>query len=308
MEIVENRRLSVAHVAVEELADRPWLHTDSRVDLVRVTEPPAGSWEELAAAGFLRKPNMLTWKASLGSSEEEFLARLPKKKRHFVRACRRKARAELEISVHDRLDPGLLDPFLSLYAQQIGAMRHGVPIAVQQRARLLGGEEQYAGVFARQQGELVGGCIVRECPQEEVMRIRFSAVTPEWRTFSLARALYCVAMESGRAKGYRWVTLGDDPNLYGHVVEAGLIRFKVGMGFECVPSQDFHDPLGVDQADLVLEPGRLAAPVVALGYASSDPQDRSLRAHVLSGSSTDLRPFEAPFLAAPVFRGSLVTV
>jgi GNAT superfamily N-acetyltransferase len=301
MEIVDHRSLSIAHVTPDEIADRPWLHTDSYIDLVRITAPPAQSWDELAGAGFLRKPNMLTWKAELGRSEEEFLrSRLSPKGRKFIRRCRRQAESELEILVHDQLEPELLDPFLNLYQQQIDAMRHGAAIAVQQRERILGGREKYLGIFARQRGELVGGCIVRECPDESVIRIRFSAVCPQWRKLSLSRALYFAAMQVGRDRGYRWVTLGDDPNLYGHVVKAGLINFKVKMGFQCVPSQDFHDPHGVDQADLVLELGRLADPVVVLGYASSGAGDRSLRPYVLSDMPTSLQPFEIPFLAAPV--------
>lgn len=299
MEIVNHRSLSVAHITVDELADRPWLHTDSHIDLVRITSPRTESWDELAEAGFLRKPNMLTWRAELGRSEEEFLlTRLSPKGRKFMRRCRRQAESELEISEHDQLEPELLDPFLNLYQQQIDTMRHGVAIAVQQRERILGGGEKYLGIFARQGGELVGGCIVRECPDQSAIRIRFSAVCPRWRKLSLSRALYLAAMQVGRDRGYRWVTLGDDPNLYGHVVKAGLINFKVSMGFQCVPSQDFHDPDGVDQADLVIELGRLADPVVVLGYTSSDPEDRSLRPYVLS--DTSLQPFEIPFLAAPV--------
>lgn len=300
MDIVSHRGISLAHVTLGELADRPWLHTDAPVDVVRITAPPAGSWDDLAAAGFLRKPNMLTWRAELGKNEEDFLAsRLSAKRRRFIRGCRRKAEAELDISVHDGLDPELLDPFLDLYQNQIDTMQHGVAIAVQQRERLLGDQEKYLGIFARQGGELAGGCIVRECPEQQMLRIRFSAVTPQWRRLSLARTLYFAAMSVARDRGYRWATLGDDPNLYGHVVKAGLIEFKVGMGFECLPSQDFHDPDGVDQADLVLRLDRLADPAVVIGYASSDPEDRSLRAHVLADRPADLSPFEIPFLAAP---------
>ncbi|WP_406216223.1 GNAT family N-acetyltransferase [Streptomyces canus] len=301
MEIVDHRGLSLAHITTAELADRPWLHTDSCIDLVRITAPGAESWDELAEAGFVRKPNMLTWKAELGRSEEEFLlSRLSSKGRRFIRKCQRQAESELEISVHDQLDPELLDPFLDLYRQQIDTMRHGVAIAVQQRERILQGGEKYFGIFARQEGELVGGCIVRECPEQRAIRIRFSAVCPQWRKASLSRVLYFAAMHVGRHRGHQWVTLGDDPNLYGHVVKAGLIDFKVSMGFQCVPSQDFHDPDGIDQADLVLELGRLADPVVVLGYTSSDPEDRSLRAYVLSDAPTSLQPFEIPFLGAPV--------
>ncbi|WAU81177.1 hypothetical protein O1Q96_16170 [Streptomyces sp. Qhu-G9] len=111
-------------------------------------------------------------------------------------------------------------------------------------------------------------------------------------------------MQIARAKGYRWISLGDDANLFAHVATAGLREFKVGMGFHCVPSQDFHDPKGIDEADLIFDLARFTDPVGILGYASSDPEDRSLHAHVQSDRPTDLQVFQLPFLAPPTLMGA----
>lgn len=297
MDIVDHHGLSVAHVSPEELADRPWSAAHRHIDVVRATAPPVEAYDALAAAGFIRKPAFLSWTAELGPGENEFLSRLETKARQDIRRARARAERTLTLEVHDPVGPKMLDRFLALYRQRVDAMTYGIPIAFLQRERLLDGREKYFAVLALQDGELVGGCIALECPDQDAVRIRFSAVTEEWRRDSLARTLYFAAMRTAREKGYRWATLGDEPNLYGHLTKAGLFRFKVRMGFRCVPSQDFHDPDGLDEADLVLNLDRLCDPCLILGYASDAPGDRSLRARLVTGAPTDLRAYAAPFLA-----------
>ncbi|MFF1360968.1 GNAT family N-acetyltransferase [Streptomyces sp. NPDC058297] len=299
MDIVDEHGLSVGLITPAELAARPWLGSGRPIDVVRMPEPPAGSSHELAAAGFVRKPELLCWKAELGSDEAEFLARLENKSRQDIRRARARAESALRLSVHDRLVPEILDPFLTLYQDRVAEMAYGIPIAVRQRERLLGGAEKYFAVFAHEGDELVGGCVVRECPDEDAVRIRFSAVTEQWRRHSLARTLYFAAMRTAREKGYRWATLGDEPNLYGHLTKAGLFSFKVNMGFRCVPSQDFNDIEGRDLADLVLSLTNLSGPCLMLGYAADPAEDRTLRAELFTDdpAGTDPRKYTAPFLA-----------
>ncbi|MFI5859998.1 GNAT family N-acetyltransferase [Streptomyces sp. NPDC051546] len=297
MDIVDHHGLSVAHVSPEEVAGRPWYGAGRHIDVVRATAPAAGAYGELAAAGFIRKPAFLSWTAELGPDEDAFLSLLETKARQDIRRSRARADRVLTLEVHDPVGPDVLDRFLALYRQRVDAMAYGIPIASRQRERLLDGREKYFAVLALRDGELAGGCIAWECPEEDAVRIRFSAVTEEWRRDSLARTLYFAAMRTARDKGYRWATLGDEPNLYGHLTKAGLFRFKVRMGFRCVPSQDFHDPDGLDEADLVLNLDRLCDPCLILGYASDAPGERSLRARLVTGAPIDLRAYAAPFLA-----------
>src|SRR5439155_14963875 len=98
-----------------------------------------------------------------------------------------------------------------------------------------------------------------------------------------------------REGGYRQVTLGTARNLYGLSAEPGLFQFKASLGFTAVPSQDFHEPYGIDFADLVLSLDSLADPSFALGYA--DDESRQLHGIVYSKSAdVDLTPFDASFL------------
>ncbi|URN14073.1 GNAT family N-acetyltransferase [Streptomyces radiopugnans] len=279
MEIVDRYGLSLALIEPHELAAEPWTAAAGRgagadtganagVDVVRMERPPAALWGELVGRGFLRKPATVTWVAELGSGEEEFLARLDTKARQDVRRARRRAEAAgLREVVEEPVSERTLEAFLALYEERVARMRFGVPFALGYRDAVLRGPQKFCGVFAYAGDELVGGCLVLELPERDAAVVRFSAVSAEWRRHSLARALYFSAMRVARAKGYARVTLGNEPNLLGHLTQPGLFHFKTGMGFTAVPSQEFGDPDGHDEADLVLSLRALGDPTLVLAYA-----------------------------------------
>jgi GNAT superfamily N-acetyltransferase len=185
-------------------------------------------------------------------------------------------------------------------------MRYGVAFARRFRTTILEGPEKYFGVFLYRADELIGGCLALECPDESAIRIRWSAVTEPARRAGYPRALYCTAMQQAREKGYEWATLGDDPNLYGHLAQPGLFTFKSRMGFEAVASQDFADPGAWDEADLVLSLDKLSDPALMLEYADGTGlgTGRSarhlLRARLVVGSPVDVQQFSAEFLSGTV--------
>ncbi|GAA4921785.1 GNAT family N-acetyltransferase [Streptomyces coeruleoprunus] len=298
MKIVDEHGLSVALIEPAELALEPWLSAGEHIDVVRMPKPPADTVDALTARGFVVKPEMLTWVARLGPDEDTFLARLENKSRQDIRRARRRASAALREEVQDRVDAETLDRFLALYEERVAGMQFGVPYARRHRETVLNGPQKYFAVFAFEGDELVGGCLVAECPEQDTIRIRFSAVSESWRRDSLARTLYFTAMRTARLKGFTWATLGDEPNLYGHLTRAGLFSFKVNMGFEAVPSQDFGDPTGCDEADLVLNLSALQDPCLILGYASGPHSaDRKLVGHFITEDDSRLDEFGAPFLA-----------
>jgi GNAT acetyltransferase-like protein len=298
MDLTSNQGITIATVTAAEVAGRPWLDAGRHIDVVRVYEPAAAQRPALARAGFLHKPNWLAWQAELGPDEDAFLAQVPAKRRQDLRRARRRAERLLRFATHERVTPAALDRFLALYEERVAEMAFGVAVATRYRENVLNGPEKYFTVLATDGDELAGGCLVLECPELDLARIRFSAVTPRWRRDSLAGTLYFEAMRTARAKGYKWVSLGEEPNLYGHVAKSGLFRFKVAMGFECVPSRDDHDPRGRDVADLVLNLDNLCDPCLVLAY--SDGADRELTAHVYSAAEPDPRHYAAPFLAGTV--------
>ena len=303
MEIIERHGITIALVSAEEAGAAPWRSAGRRLDVVRVSGEFAEYRPALLRQQFVPKPIMLTWIAELGGSEEEFLAGLATKPRQDIRrAQRRSADGGLRIEVERPPSERSVDRFLELYLDRVATMRHGVTFADRSRSEILG-SGRYFGVFAYDGTRLAGSAIVRECPDVDAIRIRFSAVVEDWRRASLARVLYFTAMREARARGFRHATLGDEPNLYGHLTQPGLLAFKSSSGFRAVPSQDFGDPAGHDVADLVVGLTVLNDPSIVLGYADpADGTDRRLTAYLYSLGDPDQRPFSAPFLAGIAVR------
>ncbi|MGW4422371.1 GNAT family N-acetyltransferase [Streptosporangium sp. NPDC004631] len=270
MRLYDDFGLSVAVASAEEaLSLSGDLSRDRRalpgVNVLRVPDPPAASWIDLARAGFVRKPSWITWTAPVCAGEGEWLARMPKRSRYDVRRAREAAAGELRQVVEQPLTAAALEEFLVLYERMVANMPHGVGFAASLREGLLAEERHYA-VYLYDGDGMVGGCLCLESPPAGAVRLRFSAVDPVWRDRSLARALYAESVAVARRKGYRQVTLGNDPNLYGHIPQPGLFTFKARLGFVPVPAEPFGMNPWRDEADLLLSLDGLNDLVLMLGY------------------------------------------
>ncbi|HEY0700883.1 MAG TPA: GNAT family N-acetyltransferase [Micromonospora sp.] len=265
------------------------------VALIRVTDPPRDAWADLAHAGVIRKPSWLSWRAATPRSVDDYAARLARKARQDLhRAIDRAASADLHVEVHRTLSADQLDAFLALYENRVNGMRFGYSFAGSMRAGMTDNPTTF-GVFAYEKGELVGGCLCREFPQDDSVWLLFSAVDPRWRKHSLARVIYLHAFEETRRRGFPEVTMGNDPNLYGHVAKPGLFLFKTRLGFEPVPAKPIGRAPAGDCADLLLSVEALTTPVVMLGYVDADSQDADtprLAAHVFgAGPEVDINRY-----------------
>jgi ribosomal protein S18 acetylase RimI-like enzyme len=299
MELTDFHGVVVALADADESLDANLATLARGADIVRVERPAAGCWDDLRARGFVLKPQYVSWQARLAGSEEEYLAAMAKRERQSLRrAARQAAQAGLDLSVRG-LDGPLLEEFLSLYVPAISAMRHGVLIAVEERAEIWAQRDAYLVVCAHQGGQLVGCSLVRREPERDTARLRFSAVAAEFRETSLARVLYLNAANAARAAGLSCFGLGKDRNLYGHIAQPGLIAFKLALGQTPHPSQQLDPAVGYDQADLILRLGALADPSMMLGYPDGQPGGGPLRLEVFSATGeADIRAFRRRFPGA----------
>jgi GNAT superfamily N-acetyltransferase len=292
----------MAVVDIEQALSGAWREHRFDVDVVRVQDPPPECWAELTAAGFFPKPQVVTWRARTGSSEEEFLAKLSGKDRQNIRTARRRAQADaLSIKVVP-VDAALLDVFLPLYEAEIARMQHGWAAATEHRGKVLAEADRYFAVCVFDGDTLVAASINEESRTRDEVRARFSVTVPDRRQASLARALYLEVVQVAREKGFRWVGLGSDPNLYGHVAKPGLFGFKNRLGFAAVPSHLVDPTSGSDQADRIVRLNALTDPAFVLAYAPAadgSPQRGSrLRLELFSADpGIDTRPYTADYLA-----------
>lgn len=280
----------------DEALRTDWLPYRQEADVVRIVWPPRERWPEIVAAGFLVKPDRVTWVAESGSDDADFLSRLDRKERQTVRAARRRcADAGLRMRT-ETVEPSMFEAFLELYDRQVAGMRHGLDAARMHRERMLSRADDYLAVNCYDtDGKLVGGCIGQVDPAQSLFRLRFSAVDGPMRHFSLARVLYLQAIGVVRERGIKRVSLGNDPNLYGHVARPGLFCFKVALGFTAVPSRTICADDGEDHADLVVGLRALDDPAFLLSYDGD--QDKLRMDLFTSRDGIDLRPLRAPFVS-----------
>lgn len=272
MRLDQRLGVTVAYVAAEEALSTSWTDCAPAVSVVRVSEPDIAAHSELRKAGFVYKPRTVTWIAATRESDEAFLGQLSANQRKNIRAARKRATAQgVRIEVRQPLTADLMLAFIELYERNIAQMRHGIAIASRQREVLH--DPAYFAVLAMAGPELAGCCLGLECPEQSVVRLRFSAVQPQFREDSLGRVLYLKAVDVARQRGYRWITLGNDPNLYGYLGEPGLVNFKARLGFRPVPSHVLTPDERHDEADLILCVGELTDPAIVLGYVDGFPRD-----------------------------------
>ncbi|WP_392676647.1 GNAT family N-acetyltransferase [Streptomyces sp. LN785] len=268
--------LPMALVDVDQALNGDWRVYEREVDVVRVQDPPLETWPQLREAGFLPKPQVLLWRAQARASEEEFLAGLPRKDRYDIRVAYRNATASGLHITTEPLTVATLTEFLELYEQQISRMRNGWAVAVEQRDRILSEADTYCVVKVRTQDEVVGVCLNQDFPAGDEIRARFSAVTSTQRSDSLARVLYWETLREARRRRRRWVSLGRDINLYGHVVNSGLFSFKSRLGFTAVPSQLAEPGSGSHQADRVVRFSELSDPALLLSYSPARDENEAV--------------------------------
>jgi hypothetical protein len=142
---------------------------------------------------------------------------------------------------------------------------HGIALA-----RRLGPDivdkPDYVAILAFLGSRLAGATICQHCPKQDMLRLRFSAVEPDQRRASLSRVVYLEAVALSRRAGHRWTSLGNDTNIYGHIVKPGLLGFKASLGFRPVPSQAVLPGDGNDEADYIVDLRTFTDPTVLLGY------------------------------------------
>jgi hypothetical protein len=296
MDVTDYHGVAIAFVNVDEAVGGDWAAARDQVDVVRVERPPSARWRELRAAGFVPKPQFVTWITEARASEDEYFAALPKRERQKIRGARRQLELDRLSVETSEVDERLFDAFLEIYEAQISEMRHGVAVAREERDLVLADAGSYFAICARRGGVLVGCCVVQRDPARDTVRVRFSAVDGEHREGSLARVLYMEAAELTRRLGHAQFSLGKDRNLYGHIAKPGLFRFKAHLGVVPYPSHLVDPAIGHDQADLVVGLGALTDPTLILGYVDNEPTSR-LRLDVFSSEpDLQLRPYEASFL------------
>lgn len=274
MEITELDHVVVATVDRDEAERHAWKDTDTPVDIVRLDGSEDLDEATLAELGFVARPQWINWCAPVRDSATEFEAALPGTERRNIRLGRRHVQDEgLRVSVRAGLTPELLDEFLVVYDRQIEAMPRGKNYARRSRERLLAVGDELVSVCVYEGDRMIVGSLWWIRPEPSVLQMRFSAASADARASRVMRVAYTEAFQFARDNGLVHASLGNDPSLFGHVVQPGLFTFKSRLGFVPVPSHVLDPRLAGEHADRFLSLRALSDPalVVTWGHHRGAP-------------------------------------
>ncbi|WP_030559596.1 peptidogalycan biosysnthesis protein [Streptomyces aureocirculatus] len=283
MEIVEQDHLVIAVVDRAEAESHAWKAAEAsgqdsaegaagRIDIVRLAEadvdPAGGIDASLADLGFVARPKWLNWCAPVGDSRADFEAALSGTERRNIRLGTRFVHDEgLRVDVRVGLTEELVDEFLVLYEQQIAGMPRGQNFARRGRDRLLAGADQHVSVcVTTREGAMLVGSLWWIRPEESVLQMRYSASAADARSSRVMRVAYAQALQFAREQGLTYASLGNDPSLFGHVVQPGLFNFKTRFGFAPVPAQVLTPKLGGGFVDKFLSLRSLSDPALVVTW------------------------------------------
>ncbi|MER7485548.1 hypothetical protein ABTY20_06455 [Streptomyces sp. NPDC126497] len=269
MEITEQDQVVIAQVDREEAEHQTWKKADAPIDIVRLTDSEDLDEATLCDLGFVARPKWLNWCAPTRASQQDFEAALSGTERRNIRLGRRTVQDEgMRIRIRKGLTEEYVDEFLTVYDRQIAGMRRGKNFARRWRDRLLAAAGEHVGVSVHQGTTMIVGSLWWARPEPSVLQMRFSAAAPDARSGRVMRAAYTEAFQYARDQGLTHVSLGNDPSLFGHVVQPGLFNFKSRFGFAPVPSQVLDPSLAGEFADRILRLDALSDPALVVTWGS----------------------------------------
>lgn len=297
MEIRERDGLVLAVASSEEIKGQEWLDLYRSVDIVRLREGDHLGEEERSRHGFITRPQWVNWWCRLADSEADFVADLTATERRNIRLGRKAIRDDsLRIEVRECLTERTLDQFLTVYDEQVSGMPRGKNYAARFRDEMLSNSTEYVTVCTYSGTSMEVGSIWWMRPHESVLQMRFSAARPDARSGRVMRTVYLDALQYARENGYEYGSLGNDPSLFGHIVQPGLFNFKSRLGFTPVPAGTLAPQLAGVFTEKVMSLRSLSDPSLVTSLseegASQAPwpqaiENKKLDLIVLTGGSND---------------------
>jgi hypothetical protein len=267
LEIAEHDHLVVATVDRDEADRHAWKDVGVPVDIVRLAGSESLDEATLADLGFVARPRWINWCASVRDSETEFEGALPGTERRNIRLGRRFVQDEgLRVRVQVGLTPELMDEFLVLYDRQLETMPRGKNFARREEAVAPAAGHEHVSVCVHEGARMIVGSLWWIRPEQSVLQMRFSAASADARLSRVMRVAYMEAFRFARESGLVFASLGNDPSLFGHVVQPGLFTFKSRFGFAPVPSQILDPKLVGEHADRFLTLRSLSDPALVVTW------------------------------------------
>lgn len=208
-----------------------------KYDAVRVFNPSETIIDKYAGV-YTLKPSILFWYLETPLSIDEYLTKLSHNYKLLLKKSLIYEKNKLNLFVENYINKERLDDFYCLYREQITKIKNGIDVASQDYHEFISNPEKYAGIYIYENNELLAGMLIIKHFNKNTIRAVYMA-DRKHKKISTSRLLYYHLIEYGIQHNYDYISLGCDPNLYGHIVSVGLLLFKTLAGFKVCDANNF---------------------------------------------------------------------
>ncbi|WP_406199167.1 hypothetical protein OG331_22795 [Streptomyces sp. NBC_01017] len=255
-----------------------WKALRFRKDLhvVNVAPPPASGGEWLTD-GFRFRPTNVVWLAYPKGSEEEYVEGLGRSERRTVRTALRDFRASTMTLEHvEKITHALAEEWLPLYRASLAGMAFATPLVSSPEEVVGIGPDVEMLAIRDAQGNMRAGIVTLNDHRRGVYTRAMYGERGGPRSHNFSRLLDLAMMNVVRAYEMPMVSLGWEPNLYGHIGKAGLAAYKWLLGFRPVPRAALRADGSEDVLTRVVHDDGLAPPLVFFAYPTWPPEQADL--------------------------------
>lgn len=185
----------------------------------------------------IRRPHEISWRMKLNSSPTISQIASKRARKQIVSDSKKLDGLGIRIEIKDEINKADFENWLNLYNEEIKKIKNAEPvIGSDWFAKKLEKNKKVGAIFAYRKGTLIGGELITK--NKDILQIGYGVSKKVAElTGGLMLQMDYSFLEFAKAQGVGEVSFGQDTNLYGTDLSAGLILYKTKIGFMPVPSK-----------------------------------------------------------------------
>lgn len=176
----------------------------------------------------LKYPTKVIFTMDIPSSTEVFLENLESTKRSSIRKRIRKSEENFEIKFIENLTKEEFLDWLSGYKSFIASIDYGS--LKLDETWYEEGSKTHIAIFFYKNNQLEGGALIKKITDNQKLSISFAWYNEELRKTGASTYVVARLFEYGNLNSFKYISFGQDTNLYGGHLPIGLHDFKSSWG------------------------------------------------------------------------------
>jgi len=178
--------------------------------------------------GGLIYPTKIVFQLEVPENLETFLSKFESSKRSSIKKRIRTTEQELETMFLDPIDIETFQKWEIGYKKFINSLSDGRAYANLEWFKTA--QEGHIGIFFvnKQTGEFEGGSLIKKFTESSKLSMSYAWYSERAKEVGASTTLICKLIEFAISNNYKYISFGQDANLYGGHLALGLEEFKSG--------------------------------------------------------------------------------